>query len=168
MLRVPAEYAKFDHRIQKELSRIQRCRPDGVRSVEIVEGNIRHWKVILEGPSETPYAGGLFHVEVGLPVAYPFATPEIYFVTPIYHVNVCPQSGYVCGSDFQWESASTIAHLLEIAVTLLTVPDPPAPRPANATKALTPDMATATVFHLQRAVYEQTAREWTQEHAKPH
>ena len=50
--------------------------------------NIFNWRVIVPGPVDTPYAGGLFYLTLRFPENYPNSAPKVIFDTPIYHVNV--------------------------------------------------------------------------------
>ena len=47
--------------------------------------NPRHFAVVLSGPEDTPYAGGVFHLELFLPEGYPMCPPKVRFLTKIYH-----------------------------------------------------------------------------------
>ena len=47
-----------------------------------------HWQLILNGPKESPYEGGMFKVDVKFPSEYPFRFPSLRFLTPIYHPGV--------------------------------------------------------------------------------
>ena len=47
--------------------------------------NPRHFAVVLTGPQETPYAGGVFRLELFLPEGYPMCPPKVRFLTKIYH-----------------------------------------------------------------------------------
>lgn len=49
----------------------------------------------LEGPEDTPYFGGIFHVSLTLPSQYPFRPPDARFLTRIYHPNI-DASGRIC------------------------------------------------------------------------
>ena len=77
----------------------------------INEGSYDDWKVTLTGPKDTPYINGIFILNVHFPPEYPNKAPEVYFVTPIYHLNVnpkCPKKegdeslGHVCISTLNW------------------------------------------------------------------
>ena len=52
------------------------------------EDNIFEWKCTILGPKDTCYKGGLFYLKIKFPDDYPNTKPEIYFTTPIYHLNV--------------------------------------------------------------------------------
>ena len=54
------------------------------------KNNIYNWKVSLLGAKDTPYAGGIFFIKISFPKDFPKNPPQINFITPIYHLNVCP------------------------------------------------------------------------------
>ena len=58
------------------------------------ENNIFHWTAIMIGPKDTPYKNGFFTVDIYFPDDYPKHSPDIYFRTPIYHVNVNHKKPY--------------------------------------------------------------------------
>ncbi len=53
------------------------------------------WRVYLEGPSGTPYAGGVFQLQLRFPAAYPMAPPTLRFLSDFWHPNVFA-NGHVC------------------------------------------------------------------------
>lgn len=56
----------------------------------------------IEGPPETPYAGGVFWLTIKLSDIDPFGPPLIRFQTKIYHPNISPQ-GHICADyDKKW------------------------------------------------------------------
>ena len=50
--------------------------------------NCRHFYVKIAGPSETPFEGGMFDLELFLPEEYPMVPPKVLFRTKIYHPNI--------------------------------------------------------------------------------
>lgn len=50
--------------------------------------NCRHFFVKIAGPSETPFEGGMFDLELFLPEEYPMVPPKVLFRTKIYHPNI--------------------------------------------------------------------------------
>lgn len=57
--------------------------------------NFRHFYVEMDGPSDSPYQGGLFRAEVYLPDDYPMSAPKVVFTTKIYHPNI-DMLGRIC------------------------------------------------------------------------
>lgn len=109
--------------INGELRRWDDEGPDDT-SVETVDGNIFQWDVTIYGPSETPYEGGTFHVQVNFPADYPTSAPTIKFITPIYHTNV-RADGNVCFLELtNWTRANSIGRLFRSLVQLFIVPRP--------------------------------------------
>ena len=75
------------------------------------EGIYTDWKITLTAPKDTPYKDGLFFLNANFPDDYPNKPPEVYFITPIYHVNVKPTApksegeeslGHICISTLNW------------------------------------------------------------------
>lgn len=82
------------------------------------EDDIFTWKITLLGPKDTPYKGGLFFLKIVFPEDYPWGKPNIFFLTPIYHLNVNPRKsrfpeseelGHVCVSITRWWKPETTA-----------------------------------------------------------
>ena len=63
------------------------------------EDNIFVWEMILLGPKDTLYGGGLFSIYITFPEDYPNHPPEFCFKTPIYHTNVNPIKSNRKGSE---------------------------------------------------------------------
>ena len=57
--------------------------------------NPRHFNVKISGPTETPFEGGLFNLELFLPDEYPMVPPKVLFRTKIYHPNI-DRLGRIC------------------------------------------------------------------------
>lgn len=87
-------------------------------------------KIILRGPSETPYENGLFVLDVKFSSEYPFTSPSIYFGTPILHPNVA-NNGRICIDILQnkWSSAFSLLSVILSISSLLG--DPNTKEPLN-------------------------------------
>jgi len=55
------------------------------------------WKIIMIGPTGSPYDGYTFVLSMQFPNDYPFKPPKVRFITPIYHCNVS-KTGTICHS----------------------------------------------------------------------
>jgi len=116
------------------------------------------WEGVIFGPSDSPYAGGVFNLKIMFPTDYPFKCPTVNFTTKIYHPNISP-SGAICLDILktQWSPALTISKVLLSICSMLTDPNPDDP--------LVPDIA--ALYRSDRAQYDNNAREWTRQYAQP-
>jgi len=82
-------------------------------------------KFALIGPTKTPYAGGIFQVNVFIPEGYPNKSPIIKFITKIYHPNISFESGNLDSEilDKIWRPSLSIAKLIGIIYNLLIEPN---------------------------------------------
>ena len=115
-----------------------------------------HWQATIMGPDESPYAGGVFFLDIHFPADYPFKPPKVHFTTRIYHCNINSNGG-ICLDILkdQWSPALTISKVLLSICSLLTDPNPDDP--------LVPDIA--QLLKTDRAKHDSTAREWTSKYA---
>ena len=82
------------------------------------ENNIFEWRCTILGPKDTCYKGGLFFMKIIFPQDYPNTKPEIFFTTPIYHLNVKYYTGFgkplghICLSTLNnWKPSYTISKI---------------------------------------------------------
>ncbi|KAG8055985.1 hypothetical protein GUJ93_ZPchr0001g31134 [Zizania palustris] len=139
-------------RIQKELKDLQKDPPTSCSAGPVGE-DIFHWQATIMGPSDSPYAGGVFLVTIHFPPDYPFKPPKVAFRTKVFHPNI-NSNGSICLDILkdQWSPALTISKVLLSICSLLTDPNPDDP--------LVPEIA--HMYKTDRHKYENTARTWTQ------
>ncbi len=100
---------------------------DGI-SVAVRPDNYRYFEVLIFGSDKTPYAGGIFKLELFLPQNYPMEAPKVRFVTKIYHPNI-DKIGRICLDVLKdkWSPALTIRTILLSIQALLSAPNPDDP-----------------------------------------
>ena len=75
--------------LRKELANLKMDPISGLfYSIELIKNNIFNWKLTLIGPKDTPYADGIFFIELKFSSNYPHEPPEIFFLTRIFHLSV--------------------------------------------------------------------------------
>jgi len=83
-------------------------------------------QALIEGPEQTPYAGGMYRVKICLGAEFPLQPPRAFFLTRIFHPNIAP-NGDVCVNTLKrdWDPQNwSIGHILQIIRCLLIVPFP--------------------------------------------
>merc|ERR1711924_499652 len=114
-------------RINKELLDLGKDPPANC-SAGPVGDDLFHWQATIMGPPDSPFAGGVFFLNVHFPTDYPFKPPKINFTTRLYHPNV-NSNGSICLDILkdQWSPALTISKVLLSICSLLTDPNPDDP-----------------------------------------
>lgn len=66
---------------------LSRNPPDGVSVGLGDDENIFHWEVMIVGPPETLYEGGLFKAKIDFPNDFPNSPPVMTFTSTMWHPN---------------------------------------------------------------------------------
>lgn len=115
---------ELPRRIIKETCRLQTERIDGITAIP-AEENARHFRITIDGPKDSPYANGVFNLELYLPEEYPMAAPKVRMLTKIYHPNI-DKLGRICLDILKdkWSPALQIRTVLLSIQALLSAPNP--------------------------------------------
>jgi ubiquitin-protein ligase len=88
--------AAANGRLLKELKEVSKDDTSGIKAAPVIEGNLRHLKGTIPGPTGTPYEGGVFEIDIVIPKQYPFEPPKMKYMTKIWHPNISSQTGAIC------------------------------------------------------------------------
>eukprot|EP01067_Filipodium_phascolosomae_P001331 Filipodium_phascolosomae@DN18_c0_g1_i1.p1 len=147
--------AGIPKRIEKETLKIQQEAPPGITAVPF-SNNYRHFDVVIDGPSGTPYENGRYRLELFLPEGYPMEPPKARFLTKIYHPNI-DKLGRICLDVLKdkWSPALQIRTVLLSIQALLSSPEPDDPL----------DASVAEEFKKDQKAAEAVARAWNRQYA---
>ncbi|KAM9969859.1 hypothetical protein ACTFIR_001696 [Dictyostelium discoideum] len=147
--RVFKEYIKFKEEISSH-------GPYSQFTLFLDENNIVAWKIIMQGPQQSPYHKGLFALSVNFPDNYPMSAPKIRFLTKIYHCNI-NNDGNICLDILKdmWSPALTISKVMLSISNLLVTPNPHDPL----------DVVKAGVYRDDINNYNKNCEEWCERYA---
>eukprot|EP00440_Ansanella_granifera_P039907 gb/GFBE01043282.1/.p1 GENE.gb/GFBE01043282.1/~~gb/GFBE01043282.1/.p1 ORF type:complete len:204 (+),score=44.65 gb/GFBE01043282.1/:1-612(+) len=150
----PAIRPREQKRLEKELQDIRALGESSQVNADTINGDLQHWKAVLKGPDGTPYAGGVFNINVEIPPDYPYNPPKMKFDTKIWHPNISSQTGAICLDVLgkEWSPALTIRTALLSIQALLSSPEPDDPQ----------DAEVAEMYKHNKELFHQTAKYWTE------
>lgn len=109
------------------------------------------FRVKFQGPKETPYEGGTWHVRFTVSSTFPFSSPSVGFVEKILHPNIDWGSGSICldALNKKWSPVFTLKHIVDSLLPYLLAypnPDDPLNREAAALQRDNPSLYTNQVM----------------------
>lgn len=148
-------------RMARELGLLSRSPPPGIAAWMKEEGRVDVLEAEISGAKGTPYEGGIFRLEVGIPPEYPLQPPRVRFVTRIYHPNI-DDAGRICLDTLNmppkgaWKPSLNIATMLASVQLLMAEPNPDDGLMVDITEE----------YKTSRETFEAKARALTAKHAK--
>ena len=148
--------AALSRRVVKETERLIADPVPGITAVPFPD-NLRYFNITVSGPSDTPFEGVIFKLELFLPDSYPMEPPKVRFLTKIYHPNI-DRLGRICLDVLKdkWSPALQIRHVLLSIQALMSTPNPDDP--------LANDIAEVWRSNLNAALAN--AKDWTSKYAR--
>ncbi|GJQ11180.1 hypothetical protein GpartN1_g3624.t1 [Galdieria partita] len=134
--------------LMKQLKELNRNPDCGFSAGLVDETNPFEWQVILSGPPDTLYEGGVFKARLVFPPDYPVMPPTMRFTSEMWHPNVY-QDGRVCisilhppGDDphnyedasERWTAVHTVESILVSVISMLASPNDESPANLDAAK----------------------------------
>ncbi|KAF3583923.1 hypothetical protein F2Q69_00029946 [Brassica cretica] len=145
---------KAMQRIEKEFKDM--TSKDSLYSIGRDSNNLFKWNAMIQGPEGTPYAGGMFSIDIKFPKNYPFTAPKFTFKTQIYHPNINSE-GSICLDILKdkWSPPLTVEKVVLSITSLLADPNPDDPLVGEI----------GELFKSNNFLFNQRTREWTERHA---
>jgi ubiquitin-conjugating enzyme E2 D/E len=142
-------------RLNKEWKEFQNNPSENI-FVRPIDNNMFHWCGEIIGPSETPFEGGVFNIDIACSNEYPFKPPKYTMLTKMFHPNIS-SNGEICMSIFDqhWDPVLTIEKVLISISSILDTPN--MENPIN--------LEAAQCFHEDHGKYNATVRQYTLNYA---
>jgi ubiquitin-protein ligase len=93
--------------------------------------DIRKWRGFILGTEL--YEGGVFEIKIEIPRQFPFAAPQVKWLTEIWHPNVFKEKVCVGILGKDWSPSNSLVDVIETLRILLAAPNPT--NPLNITAA---------------------------------
>jgi ubiquitin-conjugating enzyme E2 G1 len=123
--------------LTKQLAELQKNPVEGFSAGLVNEDDVFLWDILIYGPPDTLYEGGIFKATLKFPKNYPDMPPEMRFITPIWHPNVY-KDGKVCISILhppqedeygyektseRWKPVLSVESILLSVISMLSAPN---------------------------------------------
>jgi ubiquitin-protein ligase len=144
-------------RLMNEMKSIATSGTHPKYDVYVSESDMSFWKVVMEGPDESPYSQGTFVLFVHADDGYPTFAPKARFITNIKHPNVNAH-GRICHSILtrDWTSDISMSTLLDSIFGLLLQPEHSDPV----------NTITTLGFHHDQVEFAEEVQDHVQKHAR--
>lgn len=114
-------------RVPRLMNEIRTVAARGIHAkydIYISTADVSFWKIVVEGPDDSPYSDGAFLLYLHADEEYPRVAPKARFVTRIRHPNVNAH-GRICHSIFDrdWTSDTSMGIVIDTIYGLLYQPE---------------------------------------------
>lgn len=121
---------------------------EGFSAGLVDENNIYEWEVMIMGPADTLFEGGVFRARLSFPFNYPVMPPTLRFISEMWHPNVYPD-GTVCISilhepgedkygyerpEERWLPVHTVETIMLSVISMLSSPNLESPANPDAAR----------------------------------
>eukprot|EP00357_Protocruzia_adherens_P029947 CAMPEP_0115008146 /NCGR_PEP_ID=MMETSP0216-20121206/21708_1 /TAXON_ID=223996 /ORGANISM="Protocruzia adherens, Strain Boccale" /LENGTH=152 /DNA_ID=CAMNT_0002375437 /DNA_START=67 /DNA_END=525 /DNA_ORIENTATION=- len=140
-------------RLMRDLKKLQSDPPSTGITAAPLENNIMKWQAVIFGPEDSPWEGGTFQLTLEFTEDYPNKSPQVRFLTKMFHPNVY-NDGQICLDILQnqWSPIYDISAILTSIQSLLCDPNPKSPANSEAAK----------LYVDNRREYERRVREYVE------
>ena len=76
----------------------------------------------IRGPIDSPFENGIFKISIRISENYPYTSPTIKFITPIYHPNLSNETHFSLFNDLDWSPSLTIRSVIITIYSLMVKP----------------------------------------------
>jgi len=136
--------------LRRQLTELTKRPVEGFSAGLVEDNNLYEWEVIIIGPSDTLYEGGIFKARLSFPDDFPLNPPKMRFLTQMWHPNIYSDGG-VCisilhppgddqygyeDSGERWLPVHTVESILMSVISLLSSDRPDTSSPANVDAAI--------------------------------
>ena len=77
-------------KLQRELDCIEKDEDSMISVMLQDESDLFKWDLMIEGPGDTVFEGGVYSAKMTFPSTYPNEPPKMIFTSPIFHPNIYP------------------------------------------------------------------------------
>jgi ubiquitin-protein ligase len=100
-------------RIVQEMEQLKSSKLITIKKAERIDQSNLQWKIVFDGPEETPYEDGIFTLKLIFPKNYPKKGPEAKFLTKMFHPNIRESDQHVCISLLNyWNEKTTVEFII--------------------------------------------------------
>uniref|UniRef100_A0AAX7TL24 Ubiquitin-conjugating enzyme E2 G1 n=1 Tax=Astatotilapia calliptera TaxID=8154 RepID=A0AAX7TL24_ASTCA len=137
--------------LRRQLAELNKNPVEGFSAGLIEDSDLYRWEVLIIGPPDTLYEGGVFKAHLTFPKDYPLRPPKMKFITDIWHPNV-DKNGDVCISilhepgedkygyekpEERWLPIHTVETIMISVISMLADPNGDSPANVDAAVSLT-------------------------------